>query len=64
MEDPVLRARGLDVADGRVQRTPVRAVEESEGQRGILEGIEPGARVVVDPPAGIEDGARVSAGGG
>ena len=52
------------VADGRVQRTPVRAVEEFEGQRGILEGIEPGARVVVDPPAGIEDCARVSAGGG
>ena len=52
------------VADGRVQRTPVRAVEESEGQRGILEGIEPGARVVVDPPAGIEDGARVRAGDG
>jgi len=47
------------VEDGRVRRVAVRAGEESEGQRGIIEGLEPGAVVVVDPPAEIKDGSRV-----
>jgi RND family efflux transporter MFP subunit len=56
-EDADLHAWLLE--DGRVRRVPVRAGEESEGQRGIIEGLEPGAVVVVDPPAGLEDGSRV-----
>jgi RND family efflux transporter MFP subunit len=47
------------IEDGRARRAAVRAGEESEGQRGILSGIEPGAVVVLDPPAGLEDGSRV-----
>jgi RND family efflux transporter MFP subunit len=47
------------VEDGRARRTAVRAGEESEGQRGILSGIDPGDVVVLDPPAGLEDGSRV-----
>jgi RND family efflux transporter MFP subunit len=47
------------VEDGRVRRVAVRAGEESEGQRGIIEGLDPGAIVVVDPPAEIKDGSRV-----
>lgn len=47
------------VEDGRVRRVAVRAGEESEGQRGIIQGLDPGAIVVVDPPADIKDGSRV-----
>lgn len=47
------------IEDGRALRRPVRAAQESEGQRGILEGIDAGAVVVLDPPAGLDDGSRV-----
>lgn len=52
------------VEDGRARRTPVKATEESEGQRGIVQGLEPGAVVILDPPATLEDGVRVRVAGG
>jgi len=52
------------VEDGRARRTPVQAAEESEGQRGIVSGLEPGAVVILDPPATLEDGDRVRVAGG
>lgn len=50
--------------DGRVRRRLVEVGEERSGLRDILGGIEPGAVVVVDPPAALRDGDRARAAGG
>jgi len=50
--------------EGRVHRVTVTAGRELEGRREILEGVDPGATVVVGPPAGLADGARVRVGDG
>jgi len=47
------------VVEGRVARQPVRLGREMDDLREVLEGVAPGDSVVLDPPAGLEDGARV-----
>jgi len=47
------------VRDGRVERRPVRLGEELDGQVPVLEGLQGGEAVVVDPPRRLRDGAAV-----
>jgi RND family efflux transporter MFP subunit len=47
------------VVDGRATRTRVVVGEESEGMRQVLQGLAAGDEVVVGPPAGIAEGARI-----
>jgi RND family efflux transporter MFP subunit len=46
-------------ADGRVERRPVALGRTTGGHREILNGVRAGERVVVAPPASLENGARV-----
>jgi len=45
--------------DGKVERRPVTLGRTTGGNREILSGVRPGERVVVAPPASLENGARV-----
>jgi RND family efflux transporter MFP subunit len=47
------------VVESRVARQPVRLGREMDDLREVLEGLAPGDSVVLDPPAGLEDGARI-----
>jgi len=47
------------VNDGRAVLTPVEIGHQSVGQAEVRVGLEPGAQVVLYPPAALEDGARV-----
>ncbi len=47
------------VAEGRVSRRPVRLGREMDDLREVLEGLAPGDSVVVDVPAGLEDGDKI-----
>ena len=47
-------------ADGKVQRRAVKLGRTIGGQRQVLDGVRDGERVVLSPPAGLEDGARVT----
>jgi multidrug efflux pump subunit AcrA (membrane-fusion protein) len=42
-----------------VARRPVDVGEARGEFRQVLEGLRSGERVVLDPPAGLEDGSRV-----
>jgi RND family efflux transporter MFP subunit len=46
-------------ADGKVERRPVALGRTTAGQRELLSGVRAGERVVVSPPASLENGARV-----
>ena len=46
-------------ADGKVERRPVVLGRTTGGHREILNGVRAGERVVVAPPASLENGARV-----
>lgn len=50
------------VRDGRAYRHPVTLGVLGEEMVQIREGLSPGARVVVSPPAGLTEGGRVRAG--
>jgi RND family efflux transporter MFP subunit len=52
------------VQDRHARRVAVTPGRELEGRREILQGLGAGATVVVAPPAGLTDGARVKAGDG
>jgi len=58
------RAHLWSVRDRRVHRVPVTAGRDLEGRREILAGVDPGATVVVGPPAGLAEGERVKVGDG
>jgi RND family efflux transporter MFP subunit len=47
------------VRDGKVERRAVRLGEEQDGQVTVLEGLQGGETVVVDPPQRLRDGAAV-----
>ena len=47
------------VVESRVARQPVRLGREMDDLLEVLEGLAPGDSVVLDPPAGLEDGARI-----
>ncbi|MCU0975326.1 MAG: efflux RND transporter periplasmic adaptor subunit [Steroidobacteraceae bacterium] len=47
------------VEDGRARRVPVVVELEEAGSRDVLEGLASGDRVIVSPPATLEDGDRV-----
>ena len=47
------------VRDGRVERRPVKLGDELDGQVPVLEGLQGGEAVVVDPPRRLRDGAAV-----
>jgi RND family efflux transporter MFP subunit len=47
------------VAGGRVERRPVRVGKTVGTEREILEGVRAGERVVVAPPASLQDGSAV-----
>jgi len=47
------------VTDGRAERRAVSWVDFGDGSARITAGLQPGERVVVDPPAQLQDGAAV-----
>jgi len=47
------------VRDGRVERRAVRLGDEQDGQVAVLDGLEGGEAVVIDPPQRLRDGAAV-----
>jgi RND family efflux transporter MFP subunit len=47
------------VRDGQVERRPVQVGAEQDGQVAVLEGLQGGETVVVDPPRRLRDGAAV-----
>jgi len=47
------------VRDGKVERRTVRLGPERDGQASVLEGLQGGEAVVVDPPRRLRDGAAV-----
>ena len=49
------------VKDGRVERRPARVAADGTASVRVLDGLEPGERVVIDPPAELADGAAVDA---
>ncbi|MCG6118693.1 MAG: efflux RND transporter periplasmic adaptor subunit [Aquimonas sp.] len=49
------------VEDGRVRRQPVRLGEEANALRHVTDGLRGGEAVVLVPPSGLSDGARVQA---
>ncbi|GHA82964.1 efflux RND transporter periplasmic adaptor subunit [Cognatilysobacter bugurensis] len=49
------------VVDGRAQRREVQLAETRDADRRVSAGLEPGAKVVLDPSS-IDDGARVTTG--
>lgn len=49
------------VVDGRAQRREVQLAEIRDADRRVSAGLEPGARVVLDPSA-VDDGTRVTTG--
>ena len=53
------RAQVWVLRDGHARRVPVTAGRELEGRREILAGLDAGTTVVVAPPAGLVEGARV-----
>jgi RND family efflux transporter MFP subunit len=46
-------------ADGKVARRAVTVGQAVGGEREVLSGVQPGERVVVSPPDGLEDGDAV-----
>jgi RND family efflux transporter MFP subunit len=52
-------ARVWVVRDGKVERRAVRLGDEQDGQVTVLEGLQGGEAVVVDPPQRLRDGAAV-----
>lgn len=50
----------LDASGNHVNRQAVRvAAEQRDGYQRVLEGLKPGARVVMNPPADLQDGDRI-----
>jgi RND family efflux transporter MFP subunit len=49
----------LVVREGRISVVPIQAGPEVQGSVEILSGLEGGESLVMDPPSGIEGGARV-----
>lgn len=49
------------VAEGRARRRPVQAGVQGGDRIEIRSGLRAGEQVIVDPPAGLRDGARVAA---
>jgi RND family efflux transporter MFP subunit len=47
------------VRDGRVERRAVRLGDEQDGAVAVLEGLEGGEALVVDPPGRLRDGSAV-----
>jgi len=47
------------VRDGKVERQAVKAGEEQDGRAVVLEGLQGGEAVVVNPPKRLRDGAAV-----
>jgi multidrug efflux pump subunit AcrA (membrane-fusion protein) len=47
------------VRDGKVERRAVKAGDEQDGRVVVLEGLQGGEAVVVDPPQRLRDGAAV-----
>jgi RND family efflux transporter MFP subunit len=47
------------VRDGKVERRPVQLGDERDGEVAIVEGLQGGETVVVDPPGRLRDGAAV-----
>lgn len=47
------------VKDGKVARRAIRLGAENSGSVAVLEGLQAGETVVVDPPEDLEDGGRV-----
>ncbi|MFZ0266050.1 MAG: efflux RND transporter periplasmic adaptor subunit, partial [Caulobacter sp.] len=47
------------VENGRAHRRPVRLGAAAASQTEITAGLKAGASVVLDPPKGLRDGARV-----
>ena len=45
--------------DGRVQKAEVKAGEDNDGQTEILDGLSGGERVVLRPPANLQEGQQV-----
>ncbi|WP_209426070.1 HlyD family efflux transporter periplasmic adaptor subunit [Pararhodobacter sp. SW119] len=45
--------------EGRARLTPVEIGHQSGGQAELLDGLAPGAQVVLYPPSALDDGARV-----
>ena len=46
-------------ADGKVERRRVTLGETFGAERQVLSGLRPGERVVLSPPASLQDGAAV-----
>jgi multidrug efflux pump subunit AcrA (membrane-fusion protein) len=66
-ESALVRVEGgtavMVVERDRVSLRPVTLGERRGGRVSISSGLEPGERVVLEPPAGLEDGDRVLVGG-
>jgi multidrug efflux pump subunit AcrA (membrane-fusion protein) len=48
------------VKDGRVERRAVRVAAGADARARVLDGLEPGERVVIDPPPDLADGAEIA----
>jgi multidrug efflux pump subunit AcrA (membrane-fusion protein) len=53
------RDRVWVVRDGRVEGRAVTVGDARGDEMGVVAGLAPGDRVVVDPPSGLADGVRV-----
>ncbi|MBL8771068.1 MAG: efflux RND transporter periplasmic adaptor subunit [Phenylobacterium sp.] len=51
------------IEDGRARRRAVQTGAQGPERTEIVSGLKPGDRVIVSPPEGLKDGARVKAGG-
>jgi len=49
------------LTDGKAERVEVRALDEQSGMRPVLSGVAVGDMVLANPPAGLEEGARLKA---
>ena len=49
------------LSDGKAERVEVRALDERSGMRPVLSGVAVGDRVLANPPADREEGARLKA---
>lgn len=61
VEDATGGRHAWRVEDGRARRVTVVTGDEEGGSVAIVEGLAPGDQVVVNPPAGLQDGQRVRA---
>lgn len=63
-KDAIQNSEGRDVVwivrDGRVERRAVSVAQTTGDESAISAGLSGGEKLVIDPPAGLKDGAKIS----